>query len=290
MKFKQITIIGVGLLGGSFALAMRAQNTVDKIVGVSRRLSSAENALALGVIDEATDDIKKAVKDADLVLIATPMLSMQTVLQQVVEVVSADCLITDVGSVKSALVDMVQSYFPQLLPQFVFAHPIAGGERSGATAAHADLFTGKHVILAETHLSKPEFVTMNREIWHSLGAKVVEMSAAQHDAVFAYTSHLPHVVAYALVNNLHQQENNQQLFEFASAGFYDFTRIASSDPVMWRDICLSNKREVLNSVRQFSAQLSRLEQAIEQSDADALKEMFNDAKQARNEGLIKKQR
>ncbi len=290
MKFKQITIIGVGLLGGSFALAMRKQNTVDKIVGVSRRLSSAENALALGVIDEATDDIKDAVKDASLVLIATPMLSMQTVLQQVAEEVSADCLITDVGSVKSTLVDMVQSDYPQLLSQFVFAHPIAGGERSGVNAARADLFTDKHLILAETHLAKPEFVAMNQSVWRSLGAKVVEMSARQHDAVFAYTSHLPHVIAYALVNNLHQQENNQQLFEFASAGFYDFTRIASSDPVMWRDICLSNKREVLNSVRQFSEQLSRLEQAIEQSDADALKEMFSDAKQARDEGLIKKSR
>ena len=289
MNFKQIAIIGVGLLGGSFALAMRKQNTVEKIIGVSRRLSSAENALALGVIDEATDDIKKAVKGADLVLIATPMLSMQTILQQVAEVVHADCLITDVGSVKSALVDMMQSYFPQLLPQFVFAHPIAGGERSGVTAARVDLFANKHLILAETHLAKPKFVTMNREIWRSLGMNVVEMSAKQHDAVFAYTSHLPHVVAYALVNNLHQQENNQQLFEFASAGFYDFTRIASSDPVMWRDICLSNKQEVLNSVRQFSAQLSRLEQAIEQSDADALKEMFHDAKQARDAGLIKKQ-
>ena len=290
MKFKQITIIGVGLLGGSFALAMRKQNTVDKIVGVSRRLSSAENALALGVIDEATDDIKDAVKDASLVLIATPMLSMQTVLQKVAEEVTADCLITDVGSVKSTLVDMVQSDYPQLLSQFVFAHPIAGGERSGVNAARADLFTDKHLILAETHLAKPEFVAMNQSVWRSLGAKVVEMSARQHDAVFAYTSHLPHVIAYALVNNLHQQENNQQLFEFASAGFYDFTRIASSDPVMWRDICLSNKREVLNSVRQFSEQLLRLEQAIEQSDADALKEMFSDAKQARDEGLIKKSR
>ena len=290
MKFKQITIIGVGLLGGSFALAMRARNTVDKIVGVSRRLSSAENALSLGVIDEATDDIKQAVKDADLVLIATPMLSMRTVLQQVTEVVSPDCLITDVGSVKGTLVDMVQSDFPQLLPQFVFAHPIAGGERSGANAARADLFADKHLILAATHLAKPEFVAMSQTVWRSLGAKVVEMSAEQHDAVFAYTSHLPHVIAYALVNNLHQQGNSQQLFDFASAGFYDFTRIASSDPIMWRDICLSNKKEVLKSVRQFSEQLSRLEQAIEHSDAAALKKMFNDAKQARDEGLIKKQR
>lgn len=290
MKFKQITIIGVGLLGGSFALAMRSQNSADKIVGVSRRLSSAENALSLGIIDEASDDIHSAVKNADLVLIATPLLSMADVLRQVAGAVSENCLITDVGSVKNALVEMVQTNFPQLLSQFVFAHPIAGGERSGAGAAREDLFSNRHLILADTHLVKPRFMQMSKTLWQSIGAKVVEMSAKEHDEIFAYTSHLPHVVAYALVNNLHQHERNKQLFEFASAGFYDFTRIASSDPQMWRDICLSNKQEVLTSVKQFSAQLSRLEQAIENSDANALKDMFNDAKQARDEGLIKKGR
>lgn len=289
MKFKQITIIGVGLLGGSFALAMRAHQGAEKIVGVSRRIASAQKAQELGVIDEATDDIRAAVKQADLLLIATPMLSMTSVLEQIVDVVPKSCLITDVGSVKSALVDLVQEQFPQLLDQFVFAHPIAGGERSGAQAAREDLFKGKHLILTDTQHAKPELIDLSRSLWQSIGANVIEMPAKEHDEVFAYTSHLPHVVAYALVNNLHQHENNQQLFEFASAGFYDFTRIASSDPVMWRDICLSNKQEVLTSLKGFSAQLSRLEQAIESGDSKALKEMFNDAKQARDEGLIKKQ-
>ena len=287
--FKQITIIGVGLLGGSFALAMRDKGLTEKVVGVSRRLSSAEKALELGVIDKASDSIEAAVKDADMVLIATPMLSMDNVLNEVSQAVSAECLIMDVGSVKKTLVDLLSEKYPHLLKQFVFAHPIAGGERSGAIASRNDLFKGKHLILAETQFAKKHFIEASKNLWTVIGANVVEMSAQEHDAVFAHTSHLPHVVAYALVNHLHRQENNQKLFQFASAGFYDFTRIASSDPVMWRDICLSNKDEVLASVKQFSAQLSRLENAIENSDAEELKKMFNDAKQARDEGLIKKQ-
>ena len=288
MKFKQITIIGVGLLGGSFALAMREREYAEKIVGVSRQLSSAKKALELGVIDEASDDIQAAVKAADLVLIATPMLSMQAVLEKVADNISADCLITDVGSVKQSLIKLVVDKFPHLLPQFVFAHPIAGGEKSGAEAARSNLFDGKHLILSETQHAEARFIELSKVLWQSIGANVVEMSAKEHDETFAYTSHLPHVVAYALVNNLHQHENNQQYFKFASAGFYDFTRIASSDPVMWRDICLSNKQEVLASVRSFSIQLSRLERAIETNDAEVLKEIFNDAKQARDEGIITK--
>ena len=289
MKFKQVTIIGVGLLGGSFALSLRKSFEVDKIVGVSSRLSSAANAKRLGLIDQASDDISSAVEKADLVLIATPMLSMEKVLDQMIDSVPKECLITDVGSVKGILIDLVKQKFPDLLEQFVFAHPIAGGEKSGADAAKLDLFAGKHVILTETINAKENFVEKCREVWQSFGANVVQMSAQEHDAVFAYTSHLPHVVAYALVNNLHQHENRQQLFQFASAGFYDFTRIASSDPIMWRDICLTNKQEVLESLRQFSTQLSRLQLAIENDDEKGLEEMFGDAKQARDEGLIKKQ-
>ena len=289
MKFKQVTIIGVGLLGGSFALSLRKSFEVDKIVGVSSRLSSAANAKKLGLIDQASDDISSAVEKADLVLIATPMLSMEKVLDQLIDSVPKECLITDVGSVKGILIDLVKQKFPSLLDQFVFAHPIAGGEKSGANAAKLDLFANKHVILTETQNAKENFVEMSQKIWQSFGSTVVQMSAQEHDAVFAFTSHLPHVVAYALVNNLHQHEIRQQLFQFASAGFYDFTRIASSDPIMWRDICLTNQQEVLESLRQFSMQLTRLQLAIESNDEKGLEEMFGDAKQARDEGLIKKQ-
>jgi len=289
LKFKQVTIIGVGLLGGSFALSLRKSFEVDKIVGVSSRLSSAANAKKLGLIDQASDDISSAVEKADLVLIATPMLSMEKVLDQLIDSVPKECLITDVGSVKGILIDLVKQKFPSLLDQFVFAHPIAGGEKSGANAAKLDLFANKHVILTETQNAKENFVEMSQKIWQSFGSTVVQMSAQEHDAVFAFTSHLPHVVAYALVNNLHQHEIRQQLFQFASAGFYDFTRIASSDPIMWRDICLTNQQEVLESLRQFSMQLTRLQLAIESNDEKGLEEMFGDAKQARDEGLIKKQ-
>lgn len=286
--FKQITIIGVGLLGGSFALAMREHNLATKIVGVSSCLSSAQKSLDLGIIDEASDSISESVADADLVLIATPMLAMESVLNQIVSVVSSECLITDVGSVKQILVDLVSKKFPQLQSQFVFAHPIAGGERSGSTAAKADLFMGKHLILTESEQADPNKLAQSKVLWKIIGANVVEMSAAEHDHIFAYTSHLPHAIAYTLVNNLHHQENNKQLFDFASAGFYDFTRIASSSPVMWRDICLSNKAQLLASLKQFSGQLNTLVNVIEQGDAEKLKDIFSDAKTARDQGLIKK--
>jgi prephenate dehydrogenase len=286
--FKKITIIGVGLLGGSFALAMRKYGLAEKIVGVSSSIESAKNAQRLGVIDEASDSISESVANADLVLIATPMLTMENVLHQVALSVSADCLITDVGSVKKVLVDLIDEKFSQLKSQFIFAHPIAGGERSGADAARDDLFQGKHLILADGDKADSMKMQQSKLLWKTLGAIVVEMSAKDHDKVFAYTSHLPHVIAYTLVNNLHHQSNSKQLFDFASAGFYDFTRIASSSPVMWRDICLSNKDEVLSSMKQFSKQLDILVDVIEKGDAEKLKEIFNDAKKARDEGLIKK--
>ena len=286
--FKQITIIGVGLLGGSFALAMREAGLAEKIVGVSSKLKNAEKACQLGIIDQASNSIRESVKSADLVLIATPMLTMETVLGEVVETISSDCLVTDVGSVKQVLVNLVNDKFPQLKEQFVFAHPIAGGEKSGATAAKQDLFRGKHLILVETQLVNKTMLERSHVFWKKIGANVVEMSALDHDRVFAYTSHLPHVIAYTLVNNLHHQSNSKQLFDFASAGFYDFTRIASSSPVMWRDICLSNKEEILESVKQFSEQLNVLANAIENEESDRLESIFNDAKKARDEGLIKK--
>ena len=286
--FEKVAIIGVGLLGGSFALALREQGLAKTIVGVSRRKQSIEQARELGVIDTASDSIQQAVTGADLVLLATPMLTMEPVLKEVANYVSSDCLITDVGSVKQSLVELVEQQHPQLLKQFVFAHPIAGGEKSGASASRADLFVGKHLILVDTEKAEQDLVEKSRRLWVKLGANVVEMGAQEHDKIFAYTSHLPHAIAFTLVNNLHHQSNSQELFNFASAGFYDFTRIASSDPLMWRDICLSNKEAVLDGIQQFFEQLRRLQQVIEQEDADALKDIFSDAKAARDEGLIQK--
>jgi len=286
--FNKVAVIGVGLLGGSFALALRKNQLAKEIVGVCRRTTQGALATQLGVIDQSYESAAEAVVGADLVLLATPMLTMSTMLTEIKPHLAPGCILTDVGSVKGCLQEMLQNDFPELLEQFVLAHPIAGGEKSGVSAARADLFANKHVILTNTEQSSDDNVNAVRQLWETYGAKVIQMSSQEHDSVFAYTSHLPHVIAYTLVNNLHHQQNNEQLFNFASAGFYDFTRIASSDPTMWRDICLSNKSEVLNSIQAFSAQLQILTDAIESDDKLALAEIFTDAKQARDEGLISK--
>lgn len=286
--FNKVSIIGVGLLGGSFAMAIREKQLAKNIVGVCRRASQSELATQLNVIDQAFETATEAVEGADLVLLATPMLTMPTILKEIQPHLSPQCILTDVGSVKGCLQELLQNDFPDLMRRFVLVHPIAGGEKSGVSAARADLFVNKHVVLTDTEQCLNENVAAISQIWQACGANVVKMTSQQHDRVFAYTSHLPHVIAYTLVNNLHHQPNSEQLFDFASAGFYDFTRIASSDPTMWRDICLGNKAEVLNSIQTFSAQLQALSDAIESDDKNALADIFSDAKRARDEGLISK--
>ena len=286
--FNKVAIIGVGLLGGSFALALREKQLAKEVVGVCRRSSQGELATQLKVIDKAYQTAAEAVVGADLIVLATPMLTMATILEKIQPHISSQCVLTDVGSVKGCLHELLQNDFPELINDFVLAHPIAGGEKSGVSAARADLFVNKHVVLTDTEHCLDENVTIVSQLWEACGANVVRMTSQQHDSVFAYTSHLPHVIAYTLVNNLHHQQNSDQLFNFASAGFYDFTRIASSEPTMWRDICLSNKSEVLKSIETFSKQLQVLSSAIESDDKMALAEIFTDAKRTRDEGLISK--
>ena len=284
----RVAIIGVGLLGGSFSLALRERQLVKEVVGVCRRSSQSELATQIKVIDKAYGTAAEAVVGADLVVLATPMLTMATVLKEIQPHISSQCILTDVGSVKGCLQELLHNDFPEMVEQFVLAHPIAGGEKSGVSAARADLFVDKHVVLTDTEQCSSNNVNVVGQLWKACGANIVKMTSQQHDSVFAYTSHLPHVIAYTLVNNLHQQPNSEQLFDFASAGFYDFTRIASSEPIMWRDICLSNKSEVLKSIQTFSTQLQALTDAIESDDKTALAEIFIDAKHARDEGLISK--
>ncbi len=286
--FNKVAIIGVGLLGGSFAKALRDHGLVEQIVGVCRRPEKAQLAIEQGVIDDAVKTAFEAVEGADLVLLATPLLSMRGILSEIESAVKPDCMVMDVGSVKQPLVDLVQEQFSGMLRQFVFAHPIAGGEQSGVEASRVDLFFNKHLILTDVEHADGAMISRATELWQKLGSKVEVMKASEHDHLFAFTSHLPHVIAYSLVKNLHEQPNNKQLFALASAGFYDFTRIASSDPTMWRDICLTNRDEILQSIEQFSLQLQTLSQAIDQGDKDGLQAFFGDAKTARDEGLIAK--
>lgn len=286
--FDKVTVIGIGLLGGSLARDLRAQGLAKRIVGVCRSLQTKEQALEQGVVDEVLP-IDEAVKDADLIVLATPMQAMLPLLQSLEGLVPEKAILTDVGSVKTDLYAQLKEKSPAHLSQFVLAHPIAGGENSGVSASRVGLFKTKHVIVTNT----PEVSSLATrkivEMWSALGANVLSMSLQEHDAAFAKTSHLPHVIAFSLVNCLSRQPDRERLFDLAAAGFYDFTRIASSDAEMWRDICVTNRDEVLVALDSFKVQIDLIREKIADSDQDAILEYFGAAKSARDIGLLKKE-
>jgi prephenate dehydrogenase len=285
--FNTVAIIGVGLLGGSLARDLRRHQLSSTIVGVCRSEKSAQIALDEHLVDQVLP-LKEAVENADLIVLATPMQAMPAILEKIKDSVAEYAVLTDVGSVKTDLYNSVKGNTPQLLPKFVFAHPIAGSENSGAGAAKSGLYDHKHVILADTVETNPEASEKVAQMWRRCGAEVVRMSLAEHDAIFAKTSHLPHMVAYSLVNCLDQQADRDRLFDLAAAGFYDFTRIASSDAEMWRDICITNKDQILYSLDSYLSQLGELRAKIARSDQRGILDYFEAAKQARDTGLSKK--
>jgi len=285
--FKQVTIIGVGLLGGSLAKDMRRSGLAERIVGVCRSEKTATIALEEQIVDVVLP-IDEAVVNSDLIVLATPMQAMLSQLSSIQDKVSEHCIVTDVGSVKESLYEQVKQRYPALLPNFVFGHPIAGSESSGVSAAKTDLFLGKHVVITSTPEVKTQYKDKIEHLWQKVGASVVTMSLQQHDAVFAKTSHLPHMIAFTLINFLQNQSDSEVLFDMAAAGFYDFTRIASSDAVMWRDICLTNQQQILTAIDGFEEQLQQLRKAVSDGDQSALHQQFSQAKTARNVGLAKK--
>ena len=283
----KIVIFGVGLIGGSVALALKKAGAAPKIVGVGRNLESLKAAINLGVIDEAESDIAKAVSDADLILIATPVAQTPKILEAIIPHLSAHTVVTDAGSTKSDIQAYVknaskQATNPQhFLSQFVGGHPIAGAEKSGVTAAKADLFIGKNVVLTPTENTSSEAIKLVRELWQSAGANVSEMTTQAHDQIFAAVSHLPHLLAFALVNDLANRPNAKQLFDFAASGFRDFTRIAGSSPEMWRDISLANKTALLSELEAYQDEISALQHLLKNEDSQGLQTMFEHASQAR---------
>ena len=285
--FNTVTIIGTGLLGGSLARDLRAQGLANKIIGVCRSESTAKSALAQGVADEVLP-AEQAVANADLIVLATPMQAMVPLLQGLMAHIPNKAIITDVGSVKTDLYAQLTEFVPESLAQFVLAHPIAGGENSGVSASKLALFKNKHVIITETPEVPNELSDKIANMWAALGAKVMRMSLQEHDATFAKTSHLPHVIAFSLVNFLNQQTDREQLFDLAAAGFYDFTRIASSDAEMWRDICITNRNEVLNALDGFKEQIEQIRNDVADSNQSAILNYFDQAKAARDDGLLKK--
>lgn len=281
-SLNKIVIFGVGLIGGSFALALRRAGVVAEVVGFGRSAATLEQARQLGIIDRIGDDVAREVHDADLVLLATPVAQMADIFARIAPHLGANTLVTDGGSTKSDVVAAARATLGTRIEQFVPAHPIAGAEKSGAAAAQADLYQGKKVVLTPLPENTKVAVARVRDAWEWCGANVSELTAQQHDEVFAAVSHLPHLLSFALVHDLAQRDNRDQLLSFAASGFRDFTRIAASSPEMWRDICLANREALMRELQQYAAELYALHQALENNDAAKLEDIFSLAREVRS--------
>jgi prephenate dehydrogenase len=284
----KIVVCGVGLIGGSFALAIKsalAGRHDVAIVGMGRTRAPLEQALQLGVIDSIETDWTRALKGADLVLLGMPVGQMGLVLQAMAPYLEPQTLVTDGGSTKADVVALARTALGDKIGQFIPGHPIAGAEKSGVGAAKADLYAGKRVVLTPLPENTPEAVKAIRTVWEICGAKVSELAPEEHDCVFAAVSHLPHLLAFALVHDLAQRGNADQLFGFAASGFRDFTRIASSHPEMWRDICLANRKALLQELDAYMTELLRTRVLLASADSAGLEKMFDTARTRRDAWL-----
>jgi len=281
----RLAIIGVGLIGGSLARALRDAGAVGSVVGIGRSRANLEDALSLGICDEITQDALEGVRGASMVFISVPVCSIPAVVAEIAPALSPGCIVTDGGSVKTAIVRECESLMPAGC-HFVGGHPIAGTEHSGAAASFATLYRGKRCILTPTERTDPAALETVNRIWRLTGAEVCAMEPGHHDRIFAEISHLPHVVAYALVHAVGTADvEGENVLSYTAGGFRDFTRIASSDPAMWRDIALMNRGALLASIDGFSASLAELRRRIDSGDQDGLTEFFTTAKQFRD-GIV----
>jgi prephenate dehydrogenase len=278
----RLTVVGVGLIGGSLARALREAGAVGEVVGCSRDAAHLARAQALGVVDRYTTDVAEAVQGADVVLLAIPVGAMPAVLAAMAPVLAAETVLTDAGSTKVSVLHAVTAAFGSVPANFVAGHPIAGTERSGVEASFAGLYRDRRVILTPTDATAAAAVDTVRRMWGAAGAVVELMTPPHHDEVFAATSHLPHVLAFSLVDTLATLDEKAEVFKYAAGGFRDFTRIASSDPTMWRDICLHNNGAIVGVLDRFTADLQALRAAIARGDGDYLSNVFQRAKQARD--------
>jgi len=281
MRFPKVAVVGVGLIGGSFALALKAAGACSHVLGIGRGAANLELARARGIVDAIGTDAA----DADLILVATPVAQYARVLAAIAPRLKPSAIVTDAGSTKRDVVAAARAALGAKIAQFVPAHPIAGAENSGAAAADAALFRGKRVVLAPLPENSAADVQAVEEAWRACGARVGRMSAEEHDAVFAAVSHLPHLLAYALVHELAARGNSAQLFGYAAGGFRDFTRIASSHPEMWRDICTANRDRLLVELDRYVAKLRALRPLVESGDGAALERLFAEARAARERWL-----
>ena len=283
--FPKLLVCGVGLIGGSFALAQKAAGGVGEVVGIGRSRATLDQAIRLGVIDRAADDWDDALADADLVLLAMPVGQMEAVLRELAPRLSPKTLITDGGSTKRDVVAAAYRVLGDKVGQFVPGHPIAGAEKSGVVAAAADLYRGRRVVLTPLPENTPAALARVRAAWEGCGAEVSELTPDAHDRTFAAVSHLPHLLAFALVHEFAGRPDSGQLFGFAAGGFRDFTRIASSHPEMWRDICVANRAPLIEELDAYLAELLRARVMLAAADGAALQAMFGLARSARDAWL-----
>jgi prephenate dehydrogenase len=278
----RLAVIGVGLIGGSFALALKQAKAVSHVVGVGRDPANLKLALERGAIDSTAPDPAAAARGADLILVATPLAQFAKVFASLTD---AKAVVTDAGSTKRDVVAAARNALGKKISQFVPAHPIAGAEKSGVAAASAELFHGKRVVLTPLPENPAEIISKVERAWSACGARITRMDADEHDAVLAAVSHLPHLLAFALVHEVARRENSAQLFSFAAGGFRDFTRIASSHPEMWRDICIANRDRLLHELKSYSNELGSVRKLLEAGDGAGLEKLFASARDARNKWI-----
>ena len=279
--FKQLGLIGCGLMGSSFALALKRAGLVERVSGFSPSPATTALALKMGVIDSVATSAADAATGADLVLLAVPVAATRATLQAIAPVIDSGTLVMDVGSTKQDVVLVARETLGQRLPCFVPAHPICGKEVSGVQNADVDLYAGKKVILTPLPETAPAQVALARQLWQALGSNVSQMDPTEHDAAYAAVSHLPHLLAFAMMHSLQAQAECEQYLALAGSGFRDFTRIAASEPAMWRDILLANRNELLAQSRMFQDSLQALEQLITAGDAAQLHSAIRQASESR---------
>ena len=279
--FNQLGVIGCGLMGGSFALALKRAGLVKRVIGYSKSPSTTERAKKMGVIDDTAESALLAVSGSDIVLLAVPVSASEATFKAIRHLVEPGVLFMDVGSTKRDVVDAARRVLKERVSSFVPAHPIAGKEVSGVSHADATLYAGRQVIITPLPQTEPELVQKATDVWSAIGAQVLRMTPENHDAAFAAVSHLPHMLAFAFFNSVAKQPAGRDFLSLAGPGFRDFTRIAASDPEVWRDILMSNREEILKQSMRFRHTLDALEHVIKTSNAEALEDLIRSASDAR---------
>ena len=279
---EKLVIVGVGLIGGSLSLALKQAGVVGHVVGCGRNLQNLQKGVDIGVIDSFESSIGEAVKSADMIVLAVPLGAMESVFEQIHVGLSDGAIVTDAGSAKGSVVEAARKTLGERIKQFVPGHPVAGNEKSGVEAGFAGLYQNRRVILTPIEETDPASVQKVDAMWRHCGASIEYLDVEHHDKVLAATSHLPHMLAYAMVNYLSNLNDHDEIFKYAAGGFRDFTRIASSDPVMWRDVCLSNGGALLKLIEGYKDELDMISKAIQENNAGQLLELFGKAKSERD--------